>query len=141
MEQLSQFVINHWELWLALLVILILILINEVFTQRKKAQSLSPSAAVELINRENAAIVDLRDVEAFQAGHIIHAARVDADNFNLPKVEKYKSKPLILVCARGIQSETLAAKLREQGFERPMVLAGGMAAWLSAGLPTVKGKK
>lgn len=141
MEQLSQFVINYWELWLLLLVILILIIINEIFTQRKKAQSLSPNAVVDLINHDNAAVVDLRDVEAFQAGHIIHATRGDADDFNLPKMEKYKSKPLILVCARGIQSEALAAKLREQGFEQPMILAGGMAAWLSAGLPTVKGKK
>jgi rhodanese-related sulfurtransferase len=34
----------------------------------------------------------------------------------------------------------LAIKLRGLGFKNPIVLSGGMAAWQTAQLPTVKGK-
>lgn len=140
MEQLGQFILNHWTLWLALVVILLLIFVSELFAQKKRAKTLFPSAAVEMINHEDAVVIDLRDPELFRAGHIIDAICTPADDFNQKRMEKYKSKPLILVCARGIQSAALATKLREQGFVKPMVLAGGIAAWQNASLPLVKGK-
>ena len=140
MQQLEQFITNHWGLWLALVAILSSIFINELISQKKRAKELSTAAAIDMINHENAIVIDLRDQETFRAGHIIDAIRASADDFNQPRMEKYKKKPLILVCAKGLQATTLATKLREQGFEQPMVLAGGVAAWQDAGLPLVKGK-
>ena len=140
MEQLGQFILNHWALWLALVVIFLLIFVSELFAQKKRAKTLSPAAAVEMINHEEAVVIDLRDPEIFRAGHIIDAICTPADDFSQKRMEKYKSKPLIIVCARGIQSAALATKLREQGFVTPMVLAGGIAAWQTASLPLVKGK-
>lgn len=140
MEQLGQFIINHWSLWLALVILLLIIFINELQTQKKRAKELSPQAAVNLINHENAVVIDLRDAEVFRSGHIIGAIRASVDDFNEQRMDKYKTKSLILVCARGLQSAPLATKLREQGFTQPMALAGGMAAWQTAELPLVKGK-
>ena len=140
MGQLGQFITNHWGLWLALIAILALIFINEFLSQKKRAKELSPATAVDKINHDNAIVIDLRDPDAFRAGHIIDAIRASADEFNQQRMEKYKTKPIILVCARGLQSATLASKLREQGFTEPMVLAGGLAAWQEASLPLVKGK-
>ncbi|STX43548.1 Rhodanese sulfurtransferase like protein [Legionella donaldsonii] len=140
MEQLGQFVVNHWGLWLALVIVLLIIFINELQTQKKRAKELSPQAAVNLINHENAVVIDLREAEVFRNGHILDAIRATADDFNEQRMDKYKTKPLILVCARGLQSSQLATKLREKGFTQPMALAGGMAAWQTAELPVVKGK-
>jgi rhodanese-related sulfurtransferase len=140
MGQLGHFIINHWGLWLALLVVLLLIFFNELLMQKNRAKELSPQAAINLINHENAIIVDLRDPEAFRSGHIIAAIRATAEDFSQQRMDKYKTKPLILVCARGLQSSQLVAKLKEQGFTNPMVLAGGMAAWQAAELPLIKGK-
>lgn len=140
MEQLGQFIVNHWGLWLALVVVLLIIFINELQTQKKRAKELSPQAAVNLINHENAVVIDLREAEVFRNGHILDAIRATADDFNEQRMDKYKTKPLILVCARGLQSSQLATKLREKGFTQPMALAGGMAAWQTAELPVVKGK-
>ena len=140
MEQIGQFITTHWALWLALIAILALIFINEFFAQKKRAKELSPATAVDMINHNNAVVIDLRDPEAFRAGHIIDSIRVSADDFNQQRMEKYKKKPFILVCAKGLQSTTLATKLRTQGFTDPMVLAGGVAAWQAASLPLVKGK-
>jgi rhodanese-related sulfurtransferase len=140
MEQLGQFLFNHWVLWVLLVVVLILIYLNELFTQKKRAKDVSPQAAVGLINHENAIVIDLRDAESFAKGHIIDAIRASADDFGHTRMDKYKNKPLILVCSKGLQSATLATKLKQQGFEQPMSLAGGLAAWQAAELPTVKGK-
>lgn len=140
MGQLGQFITNHWGLWLALIAILALIFINELFAQKKRAKELSTGGAVDMINHDDAIVIDLRDPETFRTGHIINATRAAPDDFNQQRMDKYKSKPLILVCARGIQSAALAMKLREQGFDQPLVLTGGIAAWQDAGLPLVKGK-
>ncbi|WP_019216309.1 rhodanese-like domain-containing protein [Legionella tunisiensis] len=140
MGQLGQFIVNHWGLWLALVVVLLIIFINELQTQKKRAKELSPQAAVNLINHENAVVFDLREAEVFRNGHIIDAIRATADDFNEQRMDKYKTKPLILVCARGLQSSQLATKLREKGYTQPMALAGGMTAWQTAELPIVKGK-
>ncbi len=140
MGQLGQFILNHWTLCLALVVVLISISINELLMQRNRAKSISPTVAIELINHENAIVVDMRDAETFRGGHIIDAICSPEGDFNQKSMEKYKTKPIILVCARGIQSAALATKLRTQGFTQPMVLAGGISAWQTAGLPLVKGK-
>ena len=140
MNQLGQFIINHWQLWLAFILIFLIIFINELYTQKNQAKSVSNSDAIQMINDEDAAIFDLRDAETFRAGHIAHAIRVASDDFSKKSMEKYKTKPLILICARGIQSATLATQLRAQGFMRAMSLSGGIAAWQEANLPLVKGK-
>ena len=140
MGQLGQFIMNHWALWAALILILLLLLVNEFLTQKKRAKELSPQAAVALINHESAVVVDLRDTESYRAGHIIDAIRASADDFQQQRMDKYKQQPLILVCPRGLQSAALATKLHEQGFVQPLVLGGGIAAWQAASLPLVKGK-
>ncbi|MDI9819128.1 MULTISPECIES: rhodanese-like domain-containing protein [unclassified Legionella] len=140
MGQLGQFITNHWVLWFALVIVLLLIFINELIAQKKRAKELSPQEAVNLINHEEAVIIDLRDADTFRKGHIIDSVRASAEDFAQQRMDKYKTKPLILVCARGLQSAQLAAKLREKGFSAPMTLAGGIAAWQAADLPLTKGK-
>lgn len=140
MSQLSAFIIHHWELWLALIIVLLLIFINELYAQKKQAKSLSTAQAIDKINHDDAVIIDIREPDAFRAGHIIHALRMSADDFNQKRMDKYKTKPLILVCARGVQSATLATQLRTKGFMQATFLSGGIAAWQEANLPLVKGK-
>ena len=140
MDQLIQFFCNHWVLWLTLLFILILIFINEMLAQKKQAKQVSPQAAIDLINHQQAVVIDLRDTELFNKGHIIDSVRVSADDFQKKSMDKYKNKLLVLVCARGQQSQTLAVTLREQGYVNTMVLAGGIAAWQAENLPLVKKK-
>ena len=139
MDQLGQFIINHWQLWLLFLGVLFLTFLNELLTQKKKAKELSPQAAVDLINNEQAVVMDLRDKELFKKGHIIDSVNVKEEDFEQKKMEKYKNKTVILVCARGIQAPALAAKIQTQGYQ-PLILGGGIAAWQNADLPLVKGK-
>lgn len=140
MAQMGQFIINHWGLWLAFVVILLLIFINEQMAKKNQANKLSPQETVALINNNEAIIYDIRDNESFKKGHIIDSTRVNADDFAQPKMNANKDKAFILVCANGQQSNELAIKLRAQGFSHAQTLAGGIAGWQQADLPLVKGK-
>ena len=86
MGQLGQFITNHWELWLALVVVLLFIFINELLSQKKRAKELSPAAVIEMMNHENAIVIDLRDSATFRAGHIIDAKLATADDFKQQRV-------------------------------------------------------
>lgn len=139
MAQLSEFITNHWMLWAAFIGISILVLINEFISQNGKAKDLSPQGAVDKINNENALVVDLRDQDSYKNGHIIDSIHAKTEDFEAPKMNKYKNKLIILACARGVQSQAAAHKLQALGYQA-LVLAGGVEAWQNAGLPLVKGK-
>jgi len=138
MDQLIQFISNHIGLCVSLIIIIIALFIFEIFEQKKRPQSLTPASAVDLINNNNAIVIDLRDETLFNTGHIINAIRASVQDFSTPRMAKYKTKPIILVCERGVQSTTLASKLRTEGFTEPMALTGGIQAWLAANLPLIK---
>ena len=140
MDQIVQFVTNHWQLCIALIVIALLILINEFISQRKQGKAISAQESIDLINHQKAIVCDLRSVELYNKGHIINSICASEADFAKPKLEKYKQKPIILVCSKGIQAAALSTKLRKSGFSQVFVLAGGISNWQTENLPVVKGK-
>lgn len=138
--QLTTFIFNHWLLFLALVVVLLLLFLNEKAESKKRPNQLSPQAAVQLMNDEAAVVIDLRDAEKFEKGHIIHALRATAEEFNQKRFEKYKTTPIILSCTDGTNAAKLANQLQTNGFLKTYVLAGGINAWRDAELPLVKGR-
>lgn len=141
MEHVSEFIVHHWPLWVALLILLIVIFANEFITHKKSAEQVSTAAAVDLMNHEHAIVFDLRQLDTYRAGHIISAIHTTEEDFNSQKMNKYKNKIILIVCAQGLESQALAKRLRVQGFTKAMVLSGGMAGWIGAGLPVVTGRK
>ncbi|PJD93068.1 MAG: sulfurtransferase [Legionella sp.] len=138
MEHVGQFINHHWQLVLAFVIIFIIVFVYEMLSLKKQGKSLSTSQAIEQINHHDAVVIDVRSAELYKKGHIIGAIRATEADFKLPKMQKYKEKPIVLVCARGIESQTFVQKLRTLGFTQPMVLAGGIEAWQAAQLPVVK---
>jgi rhodanese-related sulfurtransferase len=138
-QDIIQFVVNHWLLSGLFIVLLILLLLEEARSKGLLGQ-LGPQDLVQLINRESAVVVDIRNREAFQDGHIVGSvnilqAELEKD-FNL--LRKYKDRPIVIVCATGQKSGEIAAKLKKQNFERVHVLSGGINAWKNANMPLVK---
>ena len=78
-----------------------------------------------------------------RAAIIVNSRNIPFDEFdvNRDKVSKLKGKSVIAVCDTGISSTKAVGVLRKAGFESVFGLKGGMAAWSSAGLPVVTGKK
>ena len=101
--------------------------------------AVGPNEAVRLMNREKAVVVDIREAADYAAGHIAAARSVPlAQLEGARELPTNKTLPLIVVCATGARSGGAAARLRKLGHAGAVSLAGGMAAWREAGLPTEK---
>lgn len=140
MGELGRFLVDHWVLSTAFLVIVILIIMNESRRKLLGFRDVTPADAVNLINRENAQVVDVRDDKEFASGHIInsiHTPLVLMES-QLDKLGDDKNRPVIVCCQTGQRSAKAASVLSKHGFSRVYKLGGGMMSWQSANLPTVR---
>ncbi len=105
-----------------------------------RASGLTVSAAVHLINREKAVVIDVSEPGEFDASHVNGAKNVPLGDLDkrLPEVVKNKSLPLVLVCASGARASRAAAQAKKLGFEQAQALSGGLNAWRAANLPLEK---
>lgn len=96
--------------------------------------------ATQLINREDALLVDVREPGEYSAGHLLGAKNVPLERLTAGAAEltKKKDRPVILYCDSGNRSAKALAALKGQGFTRAFNLAGGMNGWRQAGLPVEK---
>ena len=101
---------------------------------------LTPSAAVLLINREKAVVVDVCEANEFAAGHVGGAKNIPLGELEakLGAAVKNKNLPLILVCQTGARSGRAVAIAKKLGYEQAQSLGGGLAAWKTANLPVEK---
>lgn len=138
-QQLIEFAMNHWILVAAFLLVSGVL----VFTllQGDKG-SVDPLAAIDLINHEDAVLVDVRPAADFHKGHVINAVNIPINGFanQIKSLNKYKSRPIIVGCRSGSQSQTARNQLLKAGFERVYNLRGGMLAWQNANLPMSRKK-
>lgn len=98
--------------------------------------------ATQLINKENAIVVDVRDAVEFAKGHLPNARHIPLDSLGeqVEKLAKDKSVPVIAICQTGARSGRACAVLKKAGFANVVNLDGGLSAWQQAGLPVVTGK-
>lgn len=105
--------------------------------QRKRAGSVvGTTAAVQMINQQNAMVIDVRPLATYQNGHIPQSRSIPLADLEKKAANLPKDKPIILACDRGQIAVGAAAKLRQAGFTNVSVLDGGLNAWITAGLPT-----
>ncbi|WP_028603167.1 rhodanese-like domain-containing protein [Ottowia thiooxydans] len=103
----------------------------------RAAGALTPTAAVQLMNREKAVVVDVCETAEYAAGHVTGAKNIPLAELEakLPTTVKNKTLPLILVCASGARSARAVGVARKLGYEKAQSLGGGMKAWRDANLP------
>ncbi len=101
---------------------------------------LTPAAAVQLINREKAVVIDVCEPAEYQAGHVGGAKSIPLGELEskLPGAVKNKATPLVLVCASGMRSGRAVAIARKLGYDNAQSLSGGLKSWREASLPIEK---
>ena len=101
---------------------------------------LTPAAAVQLINREKAVVIDVCEPAEYQAGHVGGARSIPLGELEakLPGAVKNKATPLVLVCASGMRSGRAVAIARKMGYDNAQSLSGGLKSWREASLPIEK---
>ncbi|MFZ5757357.1 MAG: rhodanese-like domain-containing protein [Pseudomonadota bacterium] len=137
MDRLPEFIANHWLLSTAFVFLLTLLIVTE---SRRGGRSLSPALLGAVVNRDNGVLLDVRADSDFRAGHIGGSIQVPATQLatRLTELEKYKGRPIIVVCAQGPVSGDVAKQLIKAGHAPVYRLAGGIAAWRNENLPVVK---
>jgi rhodanese-related sulfurtransferase len=105
--------------------------------------TLTPTQATLLINREEAQVIDVRGADEYAGGHLPDSRNIPLDQLEASAVdiEKLKDTPLILVCQTGTRSANACKRLEKLGFGKAKNLAGGISGWRAAGLPLRKGAK
>lgn len=76
-------------------------------------------------------IVDIRDEQSFNTGHIPDSFHLHGSNIEEFMARADPGLPLLVVCYHGISSQNAAAYLAGQGFGDTYSLDGGFEAWLS----------
>ena len=140
LQNLPEFIVNHWLLVLALITNLGL-LAYQLFRGNKG--SVDPLGATDLINRREAVVIDVRPLADFAQGHIINAINIPMNGFKnqIATLHKHKGKPIVIACRSGSQSAMACQQLRKEGFEEVLNLRGGIMAWQSANLPVTRKKR
>ena len=102
--------------------------------------SVNTLEATQMINRQDALVLDVREQAEFAQSHILNARGLPLSQIEarFGDIEKFKDKPVIVYCANGNRSNSAAAALRKLGFSKVFNLSGGFPAWQQAGLPVQK---
>ena len=136
MGQLAEFAGNHPYLVLGLIGTWGAVMFYELRLKTQGLTEVSATDAVKLINK-GAIVVDVRNSQAYQAGHIVNARNV-AVNELTDKLKKQKKKVLLAGCDTGASSGKAANVLRKAGYEKVFSLKGGLRGWQGENYPLVK---
>jgi rhodanese-related sulfurtransferase len=98
---------------------------------------LTPAEATLLMNREDALVLDVRETGEWSTGHISGARHITLAQLDkrLSELDKFKEKPIIVVCATGNRSSSACGQLKKHGFDKVYSLGGGVSSWREANLP------
>ena len=105
---------------------------NSSFDVTQRGRHLSAREVNEMVNREGARFVDMRNHYEWEVGHFENALLPDVENFRtaLPEVEKllqdHKDEPLIMYCTGGIRCEKASAWYLHRGFRKIYMVDGGI---------------
>ena len=91
----------------------------------------SPAEFKELMNKENAQVIDVRTPGEFEGGIIGDAVNIDytASDFQKEIAKLDMSKPTLIYCASGGRSGRAAKIMKDLGFEEVYDLQGGYNGW------------
>jgi rhodanese-related sulfurtransferase len=107
---------------------------------QRRGEKVSILQATQLFNQGKALFLDVREEEEFAKGHVREARNIPLAKLGerIGELGKFKSKQVVVMCATGVRSAKAAAQLKAAGFETVNIMEGGVTAWQSQGLPTIK---
>ena len=116
-----------------------LLLLWSLVSQRR-IKEIDTRVAVQLINYQDALVLDVRDDSEYAAGHLPNSKHVPSEKIEERWIElqKFKEKPVVVIYRGGVRSSHASMVLKKNGFAQVFNLMGGIDAWKRANLPIVK---
>jgi rhodanese-related sulfurtransferase len=99
-------------------------------TGRQDAE-LDPQEVAEM--RDAVQLVDVREPYEWAAGRIAGARHIEMDDLAAEATSLDRERPVVFYCRVGARSGMAAHAFRRAGYEA-LNLAGGLEAWVAAGL-------
>lgn len=102
--------------------------------------TITPQAASNSVDHQDALIVDVREANEVAASHIPGAINIPLSQLKnrLAELNSYKNSAIITQCRTGRRSAEALKILAASGFTNVQNLEGGILAWEKAGLKTEK---
>ena len=112
---------------------------KELIRQVKSAVREVSVDEAQALARQGAAVVDVREADEWEKGHLPGAVHVPRGFLELRIEEKVpeRDRPVVLYCAGGTRSALAARSLAEMGYGNVVSLTGGFGRWKEAGAPVV----
>lgn len=103
-------------------------------------KDVNSTEATQLINRQNAVLLDVREPKEFEGGRLPAAIHIPLSQLpgRTNELSKLAARPVIAYCAIGRRSRMAGGALAKAGFKDIFSLQGGIAAWKKDGLPVEK---
>ncbi len=105
---------------------------------KKNITEISPQDAAAKLNSGEAAVVDVREKDEWDEGHIPGATHMSRGTIEFDIEEKVPDPDAMIIChcGGGGRSALAAESLQKMGYKNVRSMAGGFKAWKDAGLPT-----
>ena len=135
--QITEFSANHTLLVGGFVALLVAVFINEFKQASQNFSKLTPAGAIQLINNEDAIMLDVREPAETADGKIAKAIQIPVGSVGkrVGELDKHKDKHVIVYCKTGARSGLACRELNKAGFDKVYNLNGGMMAWQEAHLP------
>ncbi|HEY0178275.1 MAG TPA: rhodanese-like domain-containing protein, partial [Dokdonella sp.] len=103
LHRLPEFLGNHFYLTLGFFAVLVALLVTEAQRFTRGYTALTPAGLTQLINRENALLIDVSSLQDFEKGHIPGAKHVAMSQFDPESKDlaKVRERPVAVVCRSG----------------------------------------
>src|SRR6266545_5187054 len=107
---------------------------------KKNITEISPQDAAAKLNSGEAVIVDVRDKDEWDEGHILGAMHMSRGTIELDIEEKVPDTNAMIIChcGGGGRGALVTESLQKMGYKNVRSMAGGFKAWKAAELPTIK---
>ena len=140
MEQIIEFAGNHPFLIGAFVVVLLMVIKAELDHQTSRAWQMDPTAAIRLMNNDDALVLDVRESKDFGEGHIKQAQNIPFSTLKdkVDSLSSDKSTPILAYCRSGNISGKACRMLKGSGYENVHNRSGGITGWQDANLPVTK---
>jgi rhodanese-related sulfurtransferase len=102
-----------------------------------KTKNLTPQQVSAMLKTGQALLIDVREPAEFAADRIHGALNFPLSTFDPKALPRSMDRTIVFQCGSGKRSATAVERCQAQDLRFDSHLAGGIAAWRAAGLPTV----
>lgn len=87
------------------------------------------AAKLILNNNSECILVDIRDENSYNAGHVDGAISLNQNNIQVFLETTDRSHPVLVMCYHGNSSQAVAGYLSNEGFDEVYSIDGGYEGW------------